>query len=155
MSQLRWVVFASAVIGVALGLGAYTFVYADGASYASDAPEACANCHVMSDHYAAWMKSSHSDAATCNDCHTAPGAVSKYLSKATSGFRHSTAFTTGQFPDRLIITDSGLRVTEQACRDCHEQVTAAIRLGPSGAKGEHGDGISCVRCHADVGHWVR
>lgn len=155
MSLLRSIMAASLIVGAALGIGAYTFIYADGPSYATDDAAVCANCHVMSDHYAAWMKSSHRDVATCNDCHTAPGTVSKYLTKATSGLRHSTAFTAGGFPDALVITQSGARVTEQACRSCHEQMTVAIRQGHGGMKGEAGDGISCVRCHAGVGHWVR
>ena len=35
------------LIGLALGVGAYTFVYAKGYSYLSNDPQACANCHVM------------------------------------------------------------------------------------------------------------
>lgn len=155
MSPLKLISATALIMGAALGIGAYTFVYADGASYAGNDPAACANCHVMRDHYAAWLRSSHSDAATCNDCHTAPGTVSKYLTKASSGLRHSSAFTVGGFPDRLRITAAGGRVTEQACRNCHEEMTAAIREGHGGARGEHGDGLSCVHCHADVGHWVR
>jgi cytochrome c nitrite reductase small subunit len=155
MSLLRSIIAVSLIVGAALGIGAYTYIYADGASYMSNASEVCANCHVMEDHYAAWMKSSHSGVATCNDCHTPPGTVSKYVTKARSGWNHASAFTVGGFPDRLLISESGARVTEQACRSCHEQMTVAIRQGHGGARGEHGDGVSCVRCHADVGHWVR
>jgi cytochrome c nitrite reductase small subunit len=155
MSLLKWTGAASLIIGVALGIGAYTFVYAEGPSYASDDAAACANCHVMKDHHAAWMKSSHAGAATCNDCHTRPGTVSKYVSKAGSGLRHSVAFTSGGFPDRLRISGVGARVTEEACRNCHEQIVTAMVSGYGGGEGERGDGILCVRCHADVGHWVR
>lgn len=155
MSLLESITAASLIVGAALGIGAYTFIYAEGPSYMGNDAEACANCHVMQDHYAAWMKSSHGAVATCNDCHTAPGTVSKYLTKASSGLRHSTAFTTGGFPDRLRISEAGAAVTEQACRSCHEAMTLAVREGHGGARGENGDGVSCVRCHADVGHWVR
>ncbi|RYE57570.1 MAG: hypothetical protein EOP20_07245, partial [Hyphomicrobiales bacterium] len=60
-------------IGAAVGLGGYTFVYAKGASYLGNDPNACANCHVMQDHLDGWYKSSHRSVATCNDCHTPAG----------------------------------------------------------------------------------
>jgi cytochrome c nitrite reductase small subunit len=34
-------------VGVVIGLGGYTFLYARGASYLTDHPAACANCHIM------------------------------------------------------------------------------------------------------------
>jgi cytochrome c nitrite reductase small subunit len=34
-------------LGLAAGLGAFTFVYARGYSYLSNDPSACANCHIM------------------------------------------------------------------------------------------------------------
>jgi cytochrome c nitrite reductase small subunit len=154
MSPHKWIAAASLVLGVALGIGGYTFVYAEGASYLGNDPAACANCHVMDDHHAAWMKGSHREVATCNDCHTPPGTVPKYLAKARSGLRHSMAFTTGDYPDQLIITEWSGRVTERACRKCHEPITAAITAGHDG-EGASEDGVSCVHCHADVGHRVR
>src|SRR4051812_1724115 len=53
-------------VGAAAGLGTYTFAYAKGASYLTDDPVACANCHVI----IGWTRSSHRSVATCNDCHT-------------------------------------------------------------------------------------
>ena len=58
------------LIGVAVGVGSYTFIYAKGYSYVTNNPAACANCHVMQDHFDAWAKGSHRVAASCNDCHT-------------------------------------------------------------------------------------
>jgi hypothetical protein len=60
---------AAVLIGTALGLGAFTFVYAKGASYLSTDPAVCANCHIMGEHYAAWQRSSHRAVAGCSDCH--------------------------------------------------------------------------------------
>ena len=40
-------VMIALTVGTAAGIGSYTFVYAKGASYLSNDPNACANCHVM------------------------------------------------------------------------------------------------------------
>ena len=61
-------------IGMALGVGMYTFVYARGYSYMTDNAEACVNCHIMQEQFSGWLKSSHRAVAVCNDCHTPPGA---------------------------------------------------------------------------------
>jgi cytochrome c nitrite reductase small subunit len=65
--------FAGIIIGVSLGLaaglGAYTFIYAKGGSYLINDPAVCANCHVMNEHYSGWIRSSHRAVAVCNDCH--------------------------------------------------------------------------------------
>ncbi len=37
----------SALVGTLLDTGGYTFYYAEGASYLSDDPRACVNCHIM------------------------------------------------------------------------------------------------------------
>ena len=106
---------AALLVGIAAGLGVFTFGYAKGASYLTNNPAACANCHVMSEHYSAWMKSSHRSVATCNDCHTPHDLVRKYVTKAENGFWHSFAFTSGRYPDPLRIKPRNNRriVTKQ------------------------------------------
>lgn len=154
------------VVGALIGLGGFTFVYAKGYSYLRDDPAACANCHVMSEHFAAWQKGSHRNVATCNDCHTPHNLGAKYAVKAKNGFWHSFYFTTGRYPDPLRITPPNHAVTEDACRYCHEELTRAIDLGvveaPALGSGA-GDAahspaeerLTCTRCHRYVGHWVR
>lgn len=134
-------------IGAAIGVGGYTFVYAKGASYLTDNPAACANCHVMQDYYTAWMKSSHRAVAVCNDCHSPHNFFGKYQVKATNGFWHSFAFTTQRFHEPLQIKPRNRAVTEGACRYCHEDIVVAIE-GPHGQSGR----TDCVRCHNTVGH---
>ena len=167
-----WTVSAAAFFGVAAGLGLYTFGVARGHSYLTNDPAACANCHIMNEHYGAWMKASHRAVATCNDCHTPHNLVGKYMVKARNGFWHSFYFTSGRYPDPLRITESNRVVTEQACRYCHTEITGAIDHGPATAvrtsdgggdpsvslavrAGAEAEPISCVRCHRHVGHWVR
>ena len=60
--------------GLALGVGAYTFVYARGVSYLTQTSSACVNCHV---HYDRSIAGSHRAVAVYNDCHTPPGLVGK------------------------------------------------------------------------------
>jgi cytochrome c nitrite reductase small subunit len=134
-------------VGLAVGVGGYTFIYAKGGSYLTNDPKACANCHIMQDHYDAWIKSSHRSVATCNDCHTPPGLIPKYATKADNGFWHSFAFTTGKHPDPLRIKPRNSRVTESACRKCHSEIVEAIE-GPH----QPGREMSCIRCHDKVGH---
>ena len=148
----------AALAGLFVGLGTYTFVYAKGYSYLTNNPAACANCHVMRDHFDAWTRSSHRAVAVCNDCHTPPGLVPKYLTKAQNGFWHSFYFTTGRYPDPLRMTERNQRVTEGACRHCHADLTASIeplRASSSGfvdIRPAHAPETSCIRCHNEVGH---
>ena len=145
----RAVLIAAVLIGTVLGVGAYTFVYARGYSYLTNNPAACANCHIMQDHFDAWTRASHRAVAVCNDCHTPPGFIPKYITKAQNGFWHSFYFTTGRYPDPLRITPRNARVTETACRTCHGELTESIDVGHRGGAGK---GVSCAACHSDVGH---
>ena len=141
------VALTAVLVGVAVGVGAYTFVYARGASYLTDDPTACANCHVMQEQYSGWLASSHRAVAVCNDCHTPHTLVGKWATKAVNGFRHSVAFTTGRFPEPIRITAPNRAVTEATCRACHADIVQAVDPG-AGASGR----LDCIRCHRSVGH---
>jgi cytochrome c nitrite reductase small subunit len=140
-------VLLAALVGVLLGIGLFTFGYARGASYLTDDPAACGNCHVMRENVESWLKSSHGKVAVCNDCHTPPGFAGKYTTKAVNGFFHSLAFTTQRFPDEIFITERNFKVTEKACLKCHEEIVLGIR----GSRA-HGQDVSCIACHRTVGH---
>jgi cytochrome c nitrite reductase small subunit len=133
-------------LGAVLGVGVFTFGYAQGASYLTNDPAACANCHVMREQYDGWLKASHHAVAVCNDCHTPPGFFPKYLTKATNGFWHSFYFTTGAFPEPIRIRARNRDVTERACRKCHHEMTEAVDFAHQGGRTE------CLRCHNSVGH---
>ena len=62
-------VLLAVMLGLLCGVGAFTFGYGQGASYLSNNPDGCINCHVMRDHYNSWRTSSHRHVAVCNDCH--------------------------------------------------------------------------------------
>ena len=116
-------------------------------SYLMNDPAACANCHVMTEYYDGWLKSSHRAAATCNDFHTPNHFFGKYYVKVENGFRHSLAFTLGGFHEPIQITRPNRRVSERACRDCHQEIVHAIEPVETG-----GGQLSCIRCHSSVGH---
>lgn len=138
------------VVGSLIGVGLFTFIYAKGISYLFNDPATCANCHVMERHYDAWIAGSHSNVATCNDCH-APhdNIVHKYVVKADNGFWHGLKFTTGQYPENIEIRESNRTVTNEACLYCHADFTSDIRMTAGS------DQINCTRCHSDVGHSTR
>lgn len=134
-------------LGTAIGIGLFTFVYAKGAAYLTNNPAACANCHVMKEQYDGWIKSSHRSVATCNDCHTPPGLIAKYMNKASNGFWHSYAFTTGNFHEPIQIKAHNYEITETSCRKCHQDIVNAIDV--SHVKTEQ---LHCISCHNSVGH---
>lgn len=142
--------FAGAVGGV----GIYTFVYAEGASYMTNDPAACMNCHIMREQYDSWRKSSHHAVAVCNDCHAPHDLVGKYATKGINGFNHSLKFTTGDFHEPIQITDRNRRITENACRDCHGKIVDAIDMHAAehGAAFDDRESMSCIRCHRNSGH---
>ncbi len=137
------------LVGVVVGIGGYAFIYAKGYSYLLNDPAACANCHAMRGQFDAWVKSTHHQAAVCNDCHTPHNLVGKYFVKANNGFWHSFYFTSGAYPDNIRITDFDRKVTENQCRRCHENITTAIDADLVHGKAE---GLLCTRCHYSVGH---
>jgi len=146
----RWLLTFALVgvaIGVAAGIGGYTFIYAKGSSYLTNDPQACANCHIMQNHFDAWQKSSHHAVAVCNDCHTPKDFVGKWITKGLNGYNHSKAFTTGKFHEPIQATARNLQITENACRRCHQAIVAAIDPPHAG-----GSRMSCIRCHSTVGH---
>ncbi|MCC6678790.1 MAG: cytochrome c nitrite reductase small subunit [Phycisphaerales bacterium] len=141
----------SGLIGVLVGLSGYTFNYAEGTSYLSNDPRACVNCHIMREQYDGWQKSAHHAVATCNDCHVPHDFVGKYMAKVDHGYRHSKAFTLQDFHEPIRITPRDLTIVENNCVRCHEGVVGDI-VGHAATVGET---VSCVKCHASVGHGPR
>lgn len=141
-----WQALAAAAVGLLAGVGTVTFGYAEGLSYLSTDPLACANCHIMQPQYDSWQKSSHHAAAGCVDCHLPAGFPEKYLSKAENGWNHSRAFTLQDFPEPIVITPKNAEILHANCLRCHADLVHDQALGSTeGAP-------RCARCHAAVGH---
>lgn len=136
------------MLGFGAGAGGYIFVYARGASYLSDDPAACANCHIMNEQYDGWLKSGHHTVATCNDCHTPDSFIPKYWTKMENGYHHSKAFTLQNFHEPIQIREKNSKILQDNCVRCHTEMVSELvehRVNRSGPP-------DCVRCHADVGH---
>jgi cytochrome c nitrite reductase small subunit len=144
----RAVALVAALAGIVLGLGAYTFQYAEGLSYFSTDPRACVNCHVMNDAYDSWQKASHHAVATCVECHLPHGFVAKYLAKAENGFWHSKRFTLQDFPEPIRIKPKNRRILQENCLGCHAALVAEM-AHPGEAESAS---VRCVACHAQAGH---
>ena len=125
---------------IPLGIALYLFIYAKGYSYLTNNSEACMNCHVMKDQASTWIKSSHHTIASCQDCHMSGSLPNKLKIKLSNGFWHSWAFTTGRLEEPIRIKAHNLKVVENSCLNCHAQLV------------EHHKNISCLQCHAGVGH---
>ncbi len=145
------------LLGSLAGTGVFTFGYGKGASYLSNNPQSCANCHVMQEHFDSWQKSSHHHVAGCNDCHLPHDFAGKWITKADNGFFHSVAFTLQDFHDPIQIKPRNKQVTQGACIECHKDMVHALLPVASSVSGDakEGDMLSCVHCHADVGHAFR
>lgn len=142
-------------LGIFAGIGTFTFGYGNGASYLSNNPQTCANCHVMQEHIETWQHSSHHHVAVCNDCHLPHDGIGKWVTKADNGFFHSLAFTLGDYPEPLQIKDRNRTVTQNACISCHKDFVHSLLppdASPETKKAMDGDVLSCVHCHSEVGH---
>ncbi len=150
----KWKFIVILISACLCGVVAYTFYISNAASYLSDNPETCLNCHVMAPQYATWKHSSHKEVATCNDCHVPhDNVVEKYLFKAKDGLRHSTIFTMRGEPQVIKIHEEGINVVQANCERCHNQLNEKVStLGQSLAAKKHGNGKLCWDCHREVPH---
>jgi cytochrome c nitrite reductase small subunit len=137
----------AALGGILAGLGVFTFRYAEGFSYFSTDPKACANCHIMNDRYDSWQKGSHHAAAVCVDCHLPHALLPKLLAKADNGYRHSKGFTFQDFHEPIMITPRNSRILQENCIRCHDALVHQV--AGSAADGTE---LKCVHCHSYVGH---
>jgi cytochrome c nitrite reductase small subunit len=144
----RWRPPGFLALGVAAGMGLFVLHVSRAASYLSEAPETCMNCHVMTTEYLTWQHGSHATVATCNDCHvphTSPLAH-RYF-EAKDGLWHSTVFTMRWEPQAITLSPAAVPVVEENCRRCHEAVIADV----APAVHQPGD-LRCWDCHRETPH---
>lgn len=150
----QWRLPALVALGIFFGLGFYALYLSKAASYLSDAPETCVNCHVMAPQYATWGHSSHWEVATCNDCHVPHNNVfNKYFFKAKDGLRHASMFALRMEPEVIFILEEGREVVHNNCIRCHSQLLTDPKLASQVANHAHNtqDRV-CWECHREVPH---
>lgn len=149
-----WKLPAFIISGAIIGLLGFAFYMSNAASYLSDKPETCVNCHVMAPEYATWGHSSHREVATCNDCHVPHNnEVNKWFFKAKDGMRHAYVFTTRGEPQTIFIKEAGIEVVQNNCVRCHNAlVTNAKLLVQTAVFNNHFEDRLCWECHREVPH---
>ena len=137
------------LVGVAAGMGLVLVRIANAASYLSDEPETCINCHVMTDAHASWQRGSHGRVAICVDCHVPHSSVvAKYAYKARDGMKHSYVFTVRGEPQVLELSSAAVPVVQTNCLHCHSDQLAMVRLAGSSER-------RCWNCHTNIHGEVR
>lgn len=158
-SGRRLLLGVCALVGLVLGLGGFTFRYAEGLSYFSTEPRACANCHIMNEQFTSWTKGPHHAFAGCVDCHLPHALVPKLLAKAANGYHHSKGFTLGDFHEPIQIKPANAAILQAACIRCHGELVHDV-LGTAAQRGDTthprpDQELRCVHCHRNVGHGAR
>lgn len=150
----RWRPAATVLVAVIFGLGLYLLRLSNAASYLSDDPQACVNCHIMTPQYITWNHSSHREVAHCNDCHVPHNNVlNKYFFKAKDGLYHASVFTARAEPEVIKARGPSIEVIQNNCIRCHEsQVTDARMLGFTADHFENRTDRTCWECHREVPH---
>jgi cytochrome c nitrite reductase small subunit len=149
----------SPLFGAFLGMLFYVARISEAASYLSDDPAACINCHIMFPQYATWQHSSHGRVTNCNDCHVPHSStLAKYYFKAKDGLRHSALFTLRRERQVIQAIPESREVIQENCIRCHARVVEEIAdqgEGASATGGGHGRGAferACIDCHREVPH---
>lgn len=137
----------AALVGTMVGLGGFTFQFAEGLSYFSTDPKACANCHIMNEQYASWIKGPHHGNATCVECHLPHDFLPKYFAKAENGYHHSKGFTLEDFHEPIMIKAKNAAILHNSCLRCHGDFVHDVVSGSKKAAD-----VKCVHCHRSVGH---
>ncbi|WP_132053703.1 cytochrome c nitrite reductase small subunit [Pseudocnuella soli] len=150
----RWRRVAIVAVAAFIGLGLYMLKLSNAASYLSDDPQACVNCHLMTPQYLTWTHSSHREVAHCNDCHVPHDNVfNKYFFKAKDGLYHASIFTLRAEPQVIQAKSASVEVIHNNCIRCHQdQVTDAKLVGM--VENHHAKRTDrlCWDCHREVPH---
>lgn len=154
MPPENWRLTVIILSGIFTGIFLLVVHISKATSYLSDEPETCINCHVMYPHYASWSKSSHSEVATCSDCHVPQdNFIRKYYFKGSDGLRHSTWFTFRWEPQVIKIKSAGVGVVQENCIRCHLNLVDMTQLVEvTRAMADAGEGKLCWECHRETPH---
>ncbi len=110
---------------------------------ATDKPEFCGNCHVMSEAVWTHKQSVHAKQA-CNDCHLPHNSVAAMLPyKAKVGVNDIVVNTFMDVDDRIAATPEMKQVIKANCVRCHYSTVMDVNMDVK----EY-----CTDCHRSVPH---
>jgi cytochrome c nitrite reductase small subunit len=145
----RWRLPCFGMLGMVGGMALFVLHISRAASYLSDEPETCMNCHVMTTQYLTWQHSSHARVATCNDCHVPhDNPIHKFAFKAQDGLWHATVFTARWEPQVIKLSKRARPVVQANCQRCHGRVIEETAMSPHGADPNR----ACWDCHRETPH---
>ncbi len=132
-----------------LALSGVILYVTDFTAYLGNSPATCNNCHVMDNVYESWYHGSHRMWASCGDCHTPHDLIPKYIEKSSSGYRHVSAFVTGNIPDAIRAKQDSLEIVQENCVRCHiDAVESTSEVSMDSDR-------FCFDCHRFVSHGER
>jgi len=121
----------------------------DFTAYLGNNPATCNNCHVMDTAYESWFHGSHSPWASCGDCHTPHALIPKYQTKSISGYRHVSAFLSGNIPDAIRAKQDSREIVQENCVRCHiDTIDSTFEISMDSER-------YCFDCHRFVSHGER
>jgi len=150
----KWRIPVIVISGILVGLFLYLGRISRVASYLSDNPATCMNCHIMAPQYATWSHSAHRELTNCNDCHVPHNNVlNKYYFKAKDGIRHATMFTLRREPQVIFIKEEGKKVVQENCIRCHlDLLTDEKVMSRTLAYQHQRSERQCWECHRETPH---
>lgn len=151
---LSWKLSVIILMGMLTGIFFLVLHISMAASYLSDEPKTCINCHVMYPQYASWTKGSHANVATCSDCHVPQDNLfRKYFFKGSDGMRHATYFTMRWEPQTIQLKNAGMSVVQENCIRCHMDLVDMTQLVTvTGSMARNDEGKLCWGCHQETPH---
>ena len=150
----KWRPAAIVLVAAFFSLGLYVLKLSNAASYLSDDPQACVNCHVMTPQYITWARSSHREVASCNDCHVPHNNIfNQYYFKAKDGLYHASIFTLRAEPEVIKARQPSVEVIQDNCIRCHTAQVVDAKM-ESFVEDHHYSRTdrTCWECHREVPH---
>ena len=139
------IAIASAIFAIG-----YFVIVTDAAAYGGNAPETCANCHVMNSQYENWYHSAHENWAKCTDCHLPHDNFAVYYAeKGRQGMKDTYAFVTGNIPEAMQASEKTKEIIQGNCIQCHGSTVDSIVMGDQPFE------RYCWDCHRDTAHGLR
>lgn len=104
--------------------------------------EYCASCHVMQDEYTAWIHSGAHRRKVCVECHLPNyNQALHHWWKTIDGLKDVIVFHSGKIPERIKLSEHGIRIVQSNCIRCHENMVMMINKNRK-----------CWECHRRITH---